>query len=64
MPQPVIAAFGDLKKCAAQCNVAAGKLDLEAGTCIGCRHGAVIAGKLEAHFPLVVYRGRAARRRT
>ena len=54
MPQPVIAAFGVLKKCAAQYNVAAGKLDPKLGDAM-VADDEVIAGKLEAHFPLVVY---------
>ena len=55
MPQPVIAAFGVLKKCAAQYNVAAGKLDPKLGDAMVAAADEVIAGKLEAHFPLVVY---------
>ena len=55
MPQPVIAAFGVLKKCAAQYNVAAGKLDPKLGDAMVAAADEVIAGKLEPHFPLVVY---------
>ena len=55
MPQPVIAAFGVLKKCAAQYNVAAGKLEQKLGDAMVAAADEVIAGKLEAHFPLVVY---------
>ena len=44
-----------LKKCAAQYNVAAGKLEQKLGDAMVAAADEVIAGKLEAHFPLVVY---------
>jgi hypothetical protein len=48
-------AFGVLKKCAAKYNVEEGNLDPSVGEAIVEAADEVIAGKLSAHFPLVVY---------
>lgn len=48
-------AFGVLKKCAAKYNVEEGKMDPAVGEAIVEAADEVIAGKLSAHFPLVVY---------
>jgi len=49
------AAFGVLKKCAAQYNVQKGQMDPAIGEAIVKAADEVISGKLSAHFPLVVY---------
>uniref|UniRef100_A0A7S0J3U6 fumarate hydratase n=1 Tax=Calcidiscus leptoporus TaxID=127549 RepID=A0A7S0J3U6_9EUKA len=55
MPEPVIRAFGVLKKCAAQYNQSCGKLDPKVGGAILRAADEVISGSLSAHFPLVVF---------
>ena len=55
MPDPVIKAFGVLKKCAAQYNVDSGKMKSEIGKAIADAADEVISGALNAHFPLVVF---------
>ena len=55
MPIPVIRAFGVLKKCAAQYNADAGKLDASVAGAICQAADEVIAGTLDEHFPLVVF---------
>ncbi|TYZ63657.1 hypothetical protein PybrP1_006790 [[Pythium] brassicae (nom. inval.)] len=55
MPLPVIKAFGVVKKCAAKYNVQKGKLDPALAEHIIRAADDVIAGKLDAHFPLVVF---------
>ena len=55
MPEPVIRAFGVLKKCAAQYNVDAGRLDPKIGAAIVQVADEVSSGDLAAHFPLVVF---------
>merc|ERR1719482_2185606 len=55
MPEPVIRAFGILKKCAAAYNVDTGKMAPEVGKAIAAAADEVVSGKLAAHFPLVVY---------
>ena len=55
MPEPVIKAFGVLKKCAAQYNMDSGKLDPTVGAAMVSAADEVISGQLGAHFPLVVY---------
>jgi len=55
MPEPVIRAFGVLKKCAAQYNISNGKIDKEIGSAIVEAADEVIEGKLSDHFPLVVF---------
>jgi len=54
MPEPLIKAFGVLKKAAAQCNVQHG-LDEKIAKAICDAADEVISGKLIEHFPLVVY---------
>lgn len=55
MPEPIIRAFGILKKCAAQYNVDIGKLKPELGKAIVAASDEVISGALSEHFPLVVF---------
>jgi fumarate hydratase class II len=54
-PEPVIRALGIVKKAAAQANMDLGKMDPEIGKVIVDVAGEVIEGKLNAHFPLVVW---------
>jgi fumarate hydratase class II len=54
-PEPVIRALGIVKKAAALSNMELGKLDPELGKVIVEVAGEVIDGKLNAHFPLVVW---------
>ena len=54
-PEPVIRAMGIVKKAAAQANMDLGKMDPEIGKVIVDVAGEVIEGKLNAHFPLVVW---------
>ena len=54
-PEPVIRALGIVKKAAAQANMDLGKMDPEIGKVIVEVAGEVIDGKLNAHFPLVVW---------
>ncbi|CAH0473216.1 unnamed protein product [Peronospora belbahrii] len=55
MPMPVIKAFGVVKKCAAKYNLEKGKLDAAVAEKIIAAADDVIAGKLDDHFPLVVF---------
>ena len=55
MPDPVIKAFGVLKKCAAMYNMNAGLMDEKVGNAIVQAADEVIAGTLSDHFPLVVF---------
>ncbi len=55
MPEPLIKAFGILKKAAAQANVELGVLDAKLGDAIVKAADEVIAGKLMDSFPLVVW---------
>ena len=55
MPQEIIRAFGILKKAAAMANHSLGKLDEEKLSAISRACDEVIAGKLDGHFPLVVW---------
>jgi len=55
MPQEVVAAFGVLKKAAAQANHELGLLDEKRCGLIAQACDEVIAGKLDSHFPLVVW---------
>ncbi|CEG41459.1 fumarate mitochondrial [Plasmopara halstedii] len=55
MPMPVIKAFGVVKKCAAKYNLKQGKLDRAVADKIIAAADDVIAGKLDDHFPLVVF---------
>ena len=55
MPKEIITAFGILKKAAALANHKLGLLDAATRDLIVAAADEVIAGKLEAHFPLVVW---------
>ncbi len=54
-PVPVIRALGIVKRAAAEANMALGKLDRRLGAAIVAAAQEVIDGKLDAHFPLVVW---------
>ena len=53
--RPMIRAFGILKKAAAEVNLALGLLPEDRAKLIGAAADEVIDGKLDAHFPLVVF---------
>ena len=55
MPREITHAFGILKKAAAIANCNLGKLDEEKRSAIEQACDEVIAGKLNGHFPLVVW---------
>ena len=55
MPQPIIRAFGVLKKCAAVYNMSKGKLSDEIGGAMIKAADEVACGALDAHFPLVIF---------
>ena len=55
IPEEIIHAFGILKKAAAQANLALGVLDEERAAAIQQAADEVISGKLQEHFPLVIY---------
>ncbi len=54
-PEPIIRALGIVKKAAAQANMDLGKMGPELGKVIVDAAEEVIAGKLNDHFPLVVW---------
>jgi len=54
-PQPVIKALGVVKRAAAETNMALGRLDKTIGEAIVKAAQEVIDGKLDDHFPLVVW---------
>ncbi|HRO03057.1 MAG TPA: class II fumarate hydratase [Terricaulis sp.] len=54
-PAAIIRALGIVKKAAAEANIALGKLDPKLGETIIKASDEVIEGKLDAHFPLVVW---------
>jgi fumarate hydratase class II len=54
-PQPIIKALGVVKRAAAEANMALGKLDPAVGAAIVAAAQEVIDGKLDDHFPLVVW---------
>jgi fumarate hydratase class II len=54
-PKPVIKALGVVKRAAAEANMALGKLDPKIGNAIVAAAQEVIDGKLDDHFPLVVW---------
>jgi len=54
-PKPVIRALGVVKRAAAEANMALGKLDPKIGEAIVAAAQEVIDGKLDDHFPLVVW---------
>ncbi len=55
MPLPLIRALGIVKKCASLSNMALGNLDAALGQPIADAAQEVVDGKLNAHFPLVVW---------
>ncbi len=55
MPMELIRALAIIKKAAADVNVAFGKLDSEKATLIAEVADEIIAGKLDDHFPLVIW---------
>ena len=54
-PKPVIRALGIIKRAAAEANMALGRLDPKIGGAIIAAAQEVIDGKLDDHFPLVVW---------
>jgi fumarate hydratase class II len=54
-PAPVIRALGVVKRAAAETNMALGKLDPKIGAAIVSAAQEVAEGKLDSHFPLVVW---------
>jgi fumarate hydratase class II len=54
-PLPVVRALGIVKRAAAETNMALGRLDKEIGAVIVKAAQEVIDGKLDEHFPLVVW---------
>jgi fumarate hydratase, class II len=54
-PAPIVRALGIVKRAAAEANMALGKLDPKLGDIIVKASQEVIEGKLDAHFPLVVW---------
>jgi fumarate hydratase class II len=55
MPLPLVHALGLVKRAAADVNVALGRLDPKLGEAIGQAADEVSGGKLDDHFPLVVW---------
>ncbi len=55
MPAPVVHALGVVKRAAALANVSLGQLDAKLGETIAAAAQEVIDGKLDDHFPLVVW---------
>jgi fumarate hydratase class II len=55
MPLPLVHALGLVKRAAADVNVALGRLDPKLGEAIGNAADEVCGGKLDDHFPLVVW---------
>src|ERR1700754_1719391 len=54
-PAPIVRALGIVKRAAAEANMALGKLDSKLGETIVAAANEVIEGKLNDHFPLVVW---------
>ncbi len=54
-PVAIVRALGVIKKACAQANMASGSLEVKIGNAIVEAAGEVIAGKLDGHFPLVVW---------
>lgn len=54
-PEPIVRGLGIVKRAAAEANMAIGKLDSELGDAIIKAANEVIEGKLNDHFPLVVW---------
>ena len=55
MPLPLVRALGIIKKCSALTNLGLGKLDEKLANAIAAAAQEVIDGKLDDHFPLVVW---------
>tara|TARA_B110000305_G_C19289091_1_gene563261 strand:- start:49 stop:618 length:570 start_codon:yes stop_codon:yes gene_type:complete len=55
MPLPIVHAQATLKKCCALHNKKSGKMDASVADAIALAADEVIAGKLDRHFPLVIY---------
>jgi fumarate hydratase, class II len=55
MPVPLVRALGIVKKAAALANMAQGSLDAKLGHAIAAAAQEVVDGKLDDHFPLVVW---------
>ncbi|HEY5046748.1 MAG TPA: class II fumarate hydratase [Rhizomicrobium sp.] len=55
MPQPIVRALGIVKRAAALANMDLGELDKKLGETIAAAAQEVIKGKLDDHFPLVVW---------
>ncbi|MEL7048944.1 MAG: lyase family protein, partial [Pseudomonadota bacterium] len=54
-PAPIVRALGIVKRASAETNMALGKLDVGLGKAIVAAAQEVIEGKLDDHFPLVVW---------
>src|SRR5579859_5543613 len=54
-PQPVVRALGIVKRAAAETNMALGRLDKKIGEAVVAAAQEVMEGKLNDHFPLVVW---------
>ncbi len=54
-PEPIVRALGIVKRAAAETNMALGKLDVTIGNAIVAAAQEVIDGRLNDHFPLVVW---------
>ena len=54
-PKPIIRALGIIKRAAAETNMAMGKMDAKLGEAIVKASQEVIDGRLDEHFPLVVW---------
>jgi fumarate hydratase class II len=54
-PKPIIRALGVIKRAAAEANMQLGRLDKQVGQAIVAAAQEVIDGKLDDHFPLVVW---------
>jgi fumarate hydratase class II len=54
-PKPIVRALGIVKRAAAETNMALGRLDKKIGETIVASSQEVIDGKLDDHFPLVVW---------
>lgn len=55
MPVPLVRALGVVKHCAAKANMALGNMDAKEGNAIAAAALEVAQGKLDDHFPLVVW---------
>jgi len=55
MPMPLVHALGIIKQAAARVNLAQGRLEAPISKAIDRAAGEVVAGKLDDHFPLVVW---------